>query len=591
MHAAEGRPLVGTGGVTIKRAELIGRVLSDPIRRNNRFEFTVETDSIVFRSSVARPDARVLVRLYDTSEPQLPRRGDHISIPGTIASPNVPAAPWQFNYRAWLRSHGVELTLGAWRSESMYLFTRDDLSPLEQLVESVRRHVRWFASEFVGGEQGDILVALMLGERQLIDEQTREQFRLTGTVHLLAVSGLHVGLIALALFVGVSWIRSRGLQLVIFASMLGLYVVVAGAGPSIVRAALMAVLFLGARYLGRISRPLNTIGVAALVLLLLNPTDLFDVGFQLSFASVLGIILAFSPMYQWITDRLPSVHRRWYLRHLVQMLLLSFCAQLFTLPLVLVHFGYVPIVSLLVNVPVIPLISIGLGAGIAGAVAAAFGTVVASWFGASVMLATGAAQQIIAWGSTLAFTGLDVGSIDSIAAALLGTGLLYLVLSRNAAQVVLRSMSVIIGMACILTLRIEGDPLRKDGVLYLMPMPSGTALAFVEHDTLRMYTARASDSAAAAYQVEALRRRLGIQSTGVRSIDSTQPQQMNALLINREPSELALRSHPVILSETAQRPLGLVRVGSEQLLQVPMRMQLTAAIVVSHRNHWSMVLP
>ncbi len=143
-----------------------------------------------------------------------------------------------------------------------------------------------------------MLNALLLGQRRALDDELNDAFVQTGTVHLMVISGFHVGIIALLLagvlrWLGMPW-RAR---LLLVAIGLGAYCVLVGMRPPVVRATIMAWMVLGALALDRVISWPNVLAAAALVILWANPTQLLDPGFQLSFGAVLSL-LVFVPRWR-----------------------------------------------------------------------------------------------------------------------------------------------------------------------------------------------------------------------------------------------------------------------------------------------------
>lgn len=589
-------PVDRLAGASVRDAELIGRVAGEPVLRANRIDIPIECDSIIYRSSVAHPATTVLLRLYDTTQfdpALLPRHGDHISAVGLLTVPSPPGNPGEFDYAAYLGAYGIDITFATSRARTIQIFERDDLTLLERIVLPMRRVARDFTRRYVRGEEGDIVRALLLGEREYIDPETRDLFMRTGTVHVLSVSGLHVGVIALALFVTVSWIQSRSAQLFIFLVTLGLYTVVAGGGASIVRASLMAAAFVIARSAHRIPRPLNTLGVAALLILLMSPGALFDVGCQLSFASMAGIVLLYGRGEHALTERIPLLRRHYLLRYPMQALLLTASAQIFTLPLILYHFGYLSLISFIINIPVIPLFSIALGAAAAGAIAMPLVPALASWLGGSAYMAVRLAELITWWGGSSMPTGVDLGTVAAPGCVLLGIGVLYLSFARTVRQAMLRSVAfVLLGTSVLLADHLL-DPLRhRDALtLALIPARHGIVAARVLGDSITIYgAARSLDSGLLRHTGEALRKRVGavhVRAVRIDSIDAIAHGEI--LTINDHPREVAPHGMPVILSMTTRRPLGIVEAGGEKLLQVPLGMKLEEAVVLRHDRGWKIV--
>ena len=240
-----------------------------------------------------------------------------------------------------------------------------------------------------GGLRGDELAtvgALTLGYKEGLDKELRRHFQASGAAHVLAVSGLHTGIIYGVLL----WLLTLGgrykplyenrlgrctLSLFIIAAMWG-YAWLTGMTPSVVRAVIMVSLFEIGRMLRRQSFSINTIAAAAVLILLVKPTDLWSVSFQLSFAATAAIVSIARGVE-------PIFHRRewqnsWYGRLLAWItgtIIISLAAQLGTLPITIYYFGQVSCYFLLTNLIVLPLatllvpcglISIALGGSMVG---------------------------------------------------------------------------------------------------------------------------------------------------------------------------------------------------------------------------------
>jgi competence protein ComEC len=582
---------VAAEGATITDAEVIGRVAGEPVFRDGRIELLIEPESLLYRNSVLHPSGRVLVRLRDSTpfDPaSIPAYGDHVSIAGTASVPSPPVNPGEIDYAAYLGSRGITLLLSTGHASSILIVGRGDLSIAERIVLPIRRAARAFAARWVGGEEGDIVRALLLGERDAIDPETRDAFTRTGTVHILAVSGFNVGLIALLLFSLVSWMPGRAAQFIIFTLLIGLYVMVAGAEASLLRAAVMAIAFMLARVTSRVSRPLNTLGVAATAILFAAPDQLFDIGFQLSFASVAGIIMLYEPGDRWMIARIAWLRRHPAPRWVARMLLLSLAAQLFTLPLVLHHFGYVSMISLILNLPVVPLTSVALGAGVAGSVAGGIPGPLAGWFGGASWMALALARWLVALGADLSSAGIEPGTIGVAGMLAIMAAVLRLGLGRRPAQTIVRALTVASVVIAVLLADRLADPLRAGSpMLFLLSTWRGTVAATVAADTVTLYAASARDSASLLNSGAALRRRVGGSAVRLLRLDTlADPPPPGLLLLNDAPWEYALVDPPVILSNTAQCRLSIVTAFGARQLRVPLGEDGDRALAFVYRSGW-----
>ena len=213
----------------------------------------------------------------------------------------------------------------------------------------------------------NLMLALAIGERSGLDEETWRVIRQSGIAHLLAISGLHVSLVASAIFLGLfyvvtllapySMLRKRSRARIIYTVLVVIfvYMLVVGASISSARATLMATAFLTAMLIRRRAFSFSNVLFAACLLLAINPTNLLDIGFQLSFAAV-GSIVAVTTMLgesQWLRQRIS--HAPWAIRFVISLVGISFLVGIATTPIVFYTFGEVSRFSMITNLLAVPL--------------------------------------------------------------------------------------------------------------------------------------------------------------------------------------------------------------------------------------------
>lgn len=230
------------------------------------------------------------------------------------------------------------------------------------LLERMRGAARGRA-DLLFGSQSPLAASVLLANRDGLDPEVRDRFARAGLSHLLAISGLHVGLVCGILLLTGSLMRlsRRGAAILAAAGTVS-YVVMLGAPHSALRAALQLVLLLAATMLQRPTRTEALVATAALLILVLEPAALLSPGFQLSFAGVVGLLVLRPPFLRLLQrgaggGRLGRVHR-W----LADALATSIAATLSTAPIVAWHFGQVAPIGILANLLAIPLLSITLPA-------------------------------------------------------------------------------------------------------------------------------------------------------------------------------------------------------------------------------------
>jgi len=284
-----------------------------------------------------------------------PARGDVAVISGELNAPGGRRNPGAFDFASYLRNRRVHLTL-----------RHCELLELERPERrlDVAGWVYRTLPERVPGVPGEVLRGLLLGTGRELPDELTEAFRRAGTVHVLAVSGLHVGFIVLIVHAVLRSLRvpRRFSRLLVLPALVG-FVLVVGPRPSVVRASTMAAFLIAAPLLERRPNPLNALGAAALALLIARPGSLFDLGFRLSFSAVAGILLLHRPLEEALSIPLRALGQ-WAVR-LAAPIALSLSAQTGVAPILVGVFGEASVVSPAANLAVVPLAGLSVAAGLA----------------------------------------------------------------------------------------------------------------------------------------------------------------------------------------------------------------------------------
>jgi|GEM_PF-2317952 len=586
-------------GLQLNDVDAVGRVVSGPVVREGpgreRVEYLLDLDSLIFRNSVARLHRRVLVRVEDTTafDPALlPGPGNHVVLRCAFEVPQSDPPPGVFDRGSFLAARGATALVAVRDVADIAITGRDGRSWIERLTGDVREGVRRFAERHVRGEEGEIVRALVTGERDGIDPETNDAFRRTGTLHVLSVSGLHVGILALALFVVVSWWRNRWGQVLLFTALLVPYVVLTGAAPPVLRAGLMAVVFMIARAGARPAHPLNILGAAALLILVADPAALFDLGFQLSCASVAGIVMIVPALDHRMRRAAPRLWRQTWLRWTAQLLAMSCAAQLATLPIILSVYGTVSPVSPFANLLVVPLMNGALGAGMLGALATPLSDTLGSWFGAAAYLLVGLSRWIAVECASLWWAQVALPSLSTAGAVVLGLAIM-LIVARRGWRLVPRAVMVLAATVLVFVAERFADPLAADleERVLLLPWRGGTAAAVQSKGRFHLYVDGALDTVGAA----ALARRTGVspgrpaQVVPVHSPlhgDGGRPLPGSLLALDVR-STLAVPHDHLIFSLESGRVPGPVTVAGAPLLLLPLRFPLDEPLLlVLRRGRW-----
>nr|WP_242513681.1 ComEC/Rec2 family competence protein [Galbibacter mesophilus] len=293
------------------------------------------------------------------TEVQLLKVDDIYETQSSLKEIPSPLNPHQFNYKNYLKSHQVHRQLTV-TSEAIQLKS-SETNTLRGLAARFHDNINHKLEKYDHPNEIAVVKALLLGQRQDISAITYQQYAAAGAIHLLAISGLHVGLVLLFLNFLLKPIenlrRGKLIKLILTIIILWSFALVAGLSASVVRAVTMFSFIAYGMHLNRTHNIYHAIISSMFIILLFKPSFIFDVGFQLSYTAVLGIV--------WIQ---PLLSRYWIPRNKVslyfwQLLTVTFAAQLSVLPLSLYYFHQFPSLFFLSNLIIVPCIGVLLGLG------------------------------------------------------------------------------------------------------------------------------------------------------------------------------------------------------------------------------------
>ena len=333
-------------------------VLTSPQASNRTVSLEVNIDSVYPRHSssyAAAPVGRkVILYLQSDSCLQSLCPGQILRFTSTVSVPHDSVSGSGFHYARYLLHQGISGTAYVHRDAWQLIDTPSRPSLKHQALSLRSQLSHWFGRLPFAPSELAVLTALTIGDKSSLTPHIRSVYTAAGVSHILALSGMHVGILALILLTVLSPLvripHGPVLRSLLVVVLLWAFAFISGLSSSVVRAVSMftlytlAVLITGERY-----HSYNALTLTAFLMLLYRPFYLFEVGFQLSFTAVFSILLFYPSLYGLLKLRNPAVRYVW------SVLCLSFSAQLGTLPLVLYHFGAFPTYFLAANLIVAPL--------------------------------------------------------------------------------------------------------------------------------------------------------------------------------------------------------------------------------------------
>jgi competence protein ComEC len=282
--------------------------------------------------------------------------GDLFIISGPLQSIAGPQNPHMFNYRKYLLNRQIPFQVylepGHWQEIGRHIS-----NPLKANAEKCREKCLEIFRKFkVEGQDFALVSALLLGRTEYLEKEIMQEFSHAGVIHVLSVSGLHVGIMYVVadkvFFLLKRSRKTRKLHQIIILACIWAYAFIAGLPTSVIRAALMFSLIAAGKMFRRSSESYNIVAVAAFFQLLINPYDITQVGFQLSYIAVLGIFAFYKPYNELINPSNRIATGVW------SILAVSMAAQLATFPLACYYFNMFPVYFLLTNLIVVPLAAV-----------------------------------------------------------------------------------------------------------------------------------------------------------------------------------------------------------------------------------------
>ncbi len=351
-----------------KKPVLIEGVIASDVERRNYFRgkkttFTLQARRVQSPWGWKKKSGRILVNIFCEKHLDF---GNYLLLEGKLHKPFEFSKGGKFSYREFLNRKSIKLILSVKKNGYVEIKESNKGNPVRALSLQVKHRLKAILSENFSKNENSIMQAVLLGDRYNIPKQIKELFQISGVAHILAISGLHLGVVAFLMFLVIKILPlPRRWHYFLTICFLVSYAFMTGGRPSVIRATIMAGVFLGSFIMERETESINTLAFAALIILLFNPLNLFDVGFQLSFVSVFAII-SFYPKFIGLFSGFLRNHKSKGVNYCIQYFCVSLSAYLGVAGLIAYYFQIVTPVAMIVNLIVVPIISVivALGMGL-----------------------------------------------------------------------------------------------------------------------------------------------------------------------------------------------------------------------------------
>ncbi len=341
-------------GHFIKGKETILLTLQEPLtQKPNSFKVLAKAESVLKNREWQKVKGNILIYVKKDSIPPALQYGSQIIITKTLQPITNSGNPGSFDYKAYCASQDIHYQIYLQPNEYRVL---DGLkkNALTELLINTRNNVLALFRKWVPGQkETGVAEALLIGYRDDLDKELVQSYSNTGVVHIIAISGLHLGMIYGLMVLILKPFRKiksiRFIKPIIILLVLWGFSLLAGAAASILRSAVMFSFIVIGESLGRKTNIYNTLAASAFCLLVYNPYFFWDVGFQLSYAAVVSIILFMKPIYRQLYFTNKILNTVWQLNAV------TLSAQVLTLPIILYYFHQFPNLFLFTNFIAVPL--------------------------------------------------------------------------------------------------------------------------------------------------------------------------------------------------------------------------------------------
>ncbi len=453
-----------------------GTVEEISLKYDGKFNLIILTDSLSLKGQKSELNILLRCNIKEKERSKLEKKynelgiGQKVSIKGTINKARGERNPGEFDYYKYLTTKGISATLYA--GSVGYMKIEDgSTNPILNSIFLARKNISDQIEKIYNKTSGSLLKGLILADRSEIDYRVKESFINSGVIHVLAVSGLHVGFIVL-IFLFLFNRTNIYVRVILTITGLVLFLLITNHPPSVFRATIMASVMLLTFLSNRNYNAVNSLSIAALILLIIDPSELFNPGFQLSFSAVLSILLFYPLLGKWIKELDLKSN---FTKYLLLFSAVSFAAQLGTLPFTLIYFHKLSVISLLANILVIPMIGVIVSLGILSLIVSTFWTWGALIFSSANMLITDFLFFLVSTLGELKLSHFFIGSfsfVDSVLYYLFFIGFLY-ALKHFSNRIALSLLFILAVLNSLIYLHIDDEELLPEGKFSVLMIDIG----------------------------------------------------------------------------------------------------------------------
>lgn len=330
---------------------VFGYIDSEPDIKDNKVNYVINSNKIIHNGKTIYINGKVLLTINTENKEYFFDYGRKIEVTGTLIVPNGRRNPGGFDYRKFLAKNGISATVYA-QSISAETGVTTNKNGFISFGLDIKNKIVNVINKSLPKEQAGLLNGMLIGVREGLNDDVKKAFSDSGLTHIMAVSGMNVAFIVFPLAFIFKKLHIKKIKTnILIMLFLIIFVFITGFSPSVLRAVIMAITILIGQIIMRDSDAISCVALSALILLLVNPYYLFDIGFQLSYLATISIILFYKSIKEFIKNwRIPGA--------ISDVLSVTIAAQIGVIMIIAFYFNKVSLVSILSNLFVVPVVEV-----------------------------------------------------------------------------------------------------------------------------------------------------------------------------------------------------------------------------------------
>lgn len=325
--------------------QIVGTIVSEPKTSNNKSTYILSVENIDNDASYKNTKVLLNVKSLKCSL----KYGDKIKIYGELQDGNVARNEGGFNYKEYLKQKGIYKIISV-KKDSINILKENNVNLIDRVVNFTKNRIKEECKRILPEKEANFLIGVLIGDKLEIDEDIKQDFSNSNLSHILAVSGMHVSYVVMGIgFVIGKFKIGKIKEKTITIIFLIFFMILTGCSPSVQRACIMSIYMIIGGMLHRRVNSLNSICFSLIIILIINPYYVCDIGFQLSFVGTLGIVLLYPRLKKYIKIKKQENIISKIKIKIIEISLVTLSANIVLFPIIMYHFNTISTIFLISN--------------------------------------------------------------------------------------------------------------------------------------------------------------------------------------------------------------------------------------------------